>query len=335
MDSAPPRKTKRTIIPLIVVVFVLGLAGGYLLNSDFFPTHTSFAPDVEEKADNYTFVNPLLFCGDQNNVSNATANDLKELLDNAIATMKNGGKLTDGAVYFRDLKNGPWATVNGDFKAPPASLLKVPLAMSLYKHEESHPGFLEQTVVATQPPTLNQREHFKSGNHLVQGNSYKINDLMGFMLTDSDNDAMNLLGTMLDTKEMEDSLSIMGIPLPNGDGSGYQIDARTFASFFRVLYNASYLNAPNSEKLLTTLSKSSFQDGIVAGVPKGVQVSHKFGERYGEDGTAFLSDCGIVYKQNQPYVLCIMTKGNDAQNLADVIKSISKTVYDRLEQGDQ
>lgn len=333
MDT-PSRRGLRFPAVFSVFFVLLGVGIGYVLNSDLFPTHTSFVSDIAETSKTYSFVNPLLFCGDQNNVSNATANDLKSLLDAAMNTLQASGKLTDGSVYFRDLKNGPWASVNSGFKAPPASLLKVPLAMSIYKHAELKPGFLDTQLVASQPITLNQREHFKSGTHLVQGNSYSIHDLIGFMLSDSDNDSMSLLGSTLDAKEMEDSLITMGVSVPDGDGTSYQIDTKTFSSFFRVLYNASYLTASDSEQLLKILSTSTFRDGIVAGVPEGTQVSHKFGERYADDGTAFLSDCGIVYKENQPYALCIMTKGNNADNLAESIKTFSKIVYDRLEKKD-
>jgi hypothetical protein len=44
-----------------------------------------------------------------------------------------------------------------------------------------------------------------------------------------------------------------------------------------------------------------------------------------------LHDCGIIYRANNPYVICIMTKGLDQSVLAQVIADISKIVYDYVE----
>jgi hypothetical protein len=75
------------------------------------------------------------------------------------------------------------------------------------------------------------------------------------------------------------------------------------------------------------LAKSTFTEGIVAGLPQGMTVAHKFGEAELPDGTLQLHDCGIVYKPNQPYLICVMTKGSNFDTLAGVISHISKTVY--------
>jgi hypothetical protein len=43
------------------------------------------------------------------------------------------------------------------------------------------------------------------------------------------------------------------------------------------LFNASYLNRENSEKVLNLLTKTDFKDGLVAGVnDKNIAISHKF-----------------------------------------------------------
>jgi hypothetical protein len=74
--------------------------------------------------------------------------------------------------------------------------------------------------------------------------------------------------------------------------------------------------------------ESTFTQGIVAGVPAGTRVSHKFGEFSAGTNLKQLHDCGIVYKPAHPYILCVMTQGNDFNNLAATIAKISKTVWD-------
>ena len=82
----------------------------------------------------------------------------------------------------------------------------------------------------------------------------------------------------------------------------------------------------DSEKALDILSKTTFNDGLVAGVDKGITVSHKFGEYVGQQ--IELHDCGIIYYPENPYFLCIMTRGDNLDNLKDVIKNISGQIYD-------
>jgi len=79
---------------------------------------------------------------------------------------------------------------------------------------------------------------------------------------------------------------------------------------------------------LEFLSQVEFKEGIVAGVPRDVVVSHKFGERGTADSnTLQLHDCGIVYYPSNPYLLCVMTRGSDFEKLKEVIKTISATIY--------
>lgn len=99
----------------------------------------------------------------------------------------------------------------------------------------------------------------------------------------------------------------------------------------RVLFNATYLNDANSEKALVLLSKATFDKGLTAGVPSTIVVSHKFGEHVnGADGvinSVELHDCGIVYYPKNPYLLCVMTRGKNINDLQNTIKEISNTVY--------
>jgi hypothetical protein len=44
-----------------------------------------------------------------------------------------------------------------------------------------------------------------------------------------------------------------------------------------------------------------------------------------------LHDCGIVYFPDNPYIICVMTRGDDVNELAPVVAHISKMVYDEFE----
>jgi len=99
------------------------------------------------------------------------------------------------------------------------------------------------------------------------------------------------------------------------------------------LFNATYLNKELSEKALEILSKINYKDGLIAGLPNDIQVSHKFGITSTNKGGVSkkeLHDCGIVYTDT-PYLICVMTKdSNNIQNPQNLIKNISAMVYNQL-----
>ena len=88
-----------------------------------------------------------------------------------------------------------------------------------------------------------------------------------------------------------------------------------------------------SEKALRLLSQPFFKKGLIAGLPANIPIAKKFGERSFSAAPADptsqkeLHDCGIIYYPSHPYLLCVMTKGNNFDRLADTIKDISQTVY--------
>jgi hypothetical protein len=289
--------------------------------------------ETSESGVSYKFINPLLFCQDQNiNLSNQGASVMENAVGSYITQEKNNGDLIDASFYFRDLNGGPWALVNPDFRSIPSSLLKVPTAISVYQHAEQDPKFLSTKVTFAGGTGLNRSEHFQPREEIQPHTTYTTEDLVRYMLEDSDNEALLLLTNMMDLQELTDSYTHFGIELPqSADKKGYTMTVKTYASFFRILYNGTYLTQSNSEHLLSLLSQSSFIRGLVAGLPQGMAVAHKFGEASLPNGILQLHDCGIVYKPNQPYLICVMTKGTNFDTLAGVISHISETVYQILQ----
>ncbi len=85
------------------------------------------------------------------------------------------------------------------------------------------------------------------------------------------------------------------------------------------------------------MSQTDFTEGIVAGVPQGTLVSHKFGVRTVASheltpdsqmvSNHELHDCGIVYYPNNPYFICVMTQGKEFNSLQSVIQGASELVW--------
>ncbi len=302
------------VLACLIVVWLLSLAN-----------HTSIR-NIYESNKSYEFINPLLSCADTEYIplEAGKSRELHERVVDLVQRIESEGKVTEAGVYFRELHDGPWFGVNETAEFTPGSLLKVPLAMAVYRVAEDDPGLLAKSIVYEGAPSPD--EYFK-GPVIEAGTSYTIAELVRAMLVNSDNNAAFLLAGAIGMQNFDKSFSELGIKMPTS-GENYTTTVRSYASFFRVLYTATYLDRKASEELLSVLSQSAFTQGIVAGVPEGVVVAHKFGERaINGSMTVQLHDCGIVYAPGNPYLLCVMMRGNDFDTLAKSIAEVSSLVY--------
>jgi len=288
--------------------------------------------DLLQNADSGIFTNPLLACGDIDSLSVGLMQNLKDEVQSFFTKRISAGHVSHVSVYVRDLNNGPWFGLNEKEPLYPASLLKVPLLLAAYKVEEERPGFLDQEMNYTER-LVDAPQLFPPSQPLTPG-TYTVRELLRRAIVFSDNNATALLAIAIGPETALKVFEDFGIekPTPNVD---YQMLVRTYASFFRVLYNASYLSRSHSEEALALLAEIDFEDGLVAGVPDGVPVAHKFGEREAfnaENGDIQLHDCGIVYAES-PYLICVMAQGNSTEGILPVIREISKKVYARIGDG--
>lgn len=274
----------------------------------------------------YKYVNPLLEC-DIFNVS-MTTSGLLEKMRKTVAERLSSRELIGASMYFRDLNNGPWVGVNEETKFTPASLMKVPIMIAYFKSKETDPALSEKKVVYKEPAAMLQ--NIKDEYKFINGKEYTIDELVNIMILNSSNRAAELVLQNINATVIQKIFHDFNVPDPTGGATEDYMSVRNYASFFRILYNASYLNKENSENALALLAKSHFKDGLVAGLPVGVEVSHKFGERrfVTEAGDVKqLHDCGVVYANERRYVLCVMTRGRDFEELKKAIKDVSKIVY--------
>lgn len=317
------------VVVLLLLSFAFGyFVGDYIQHARFKKFVTTFK-NVRGDGDSFKFINPLIgsFSAPATDIGMFVnlKNDITEYLDNE----KDKGNLDSYSFYFKDLNSPLWFGINEDDSFFPASLFKLPVAIAIYKQSERDPEFLKKTFIYTKEiMELNKWSTSNEDTTLVVGNSYSVQDLVRIMLELSDNGAKDLLLTILDKRYLLDLFQATGLT-DTLQVSDFQISSRKYAFFLRVLYNSSYLNEENSEYILNLLSKSDFKDGLVAGIPKNIDVAHKFGVYYDASGKEMLHDCGIVYVPDDPYVMCFMTKGKDTEALLKIISSVSNIVYEQ------
>jgi beta-lactamase class A len=277
-----------------------------------------------------TYTNALLECEVARDSIAVQKKNFTPQLEDFVNTKKEQGRVSEMAVYFRDLNNGPVVGINQDFPFAPASLLKLPLLISYLLWAGEKPEVLDEQIVYRTPVDVGYVQEFPPGEELVEGKSYSARELLERMIRYSDNQAYVLLIKELPPKYEEDLFTLLGIDPSVFVDATKKITVRQYSSFFRILYNASFLSFKNSEDALALLTQTTFSKGLRAGVPPEIPIAHKFGERKTKEGIQQFHDCGIVYYPKFPYLICIMTRGNDSETLIDVIRDTSAFVYEQV-----
>jgi beta-lactamase class A len=280
----------------------------------------------------YKFINPLIGIDYGDEKDFVEFRPLREELDSYIIGL-SGKKVTDISVYFRDLTNGHWVGINENSEYDPASLYKLPIMIAYLQKVQSDPKILLKRF--TYESDWDILEEY---SQLEKGKSYTTDELIRMMIVLSDNGAKDVLVQNIDSRSITEIFSDLGIRLLTIENKTALVSAKSFSLFFRILYNTTYLNRGMSEYALKLLSEVEFKEGLQKGVSENIVVAHKFGD-YGfyENGKLHsyeLHDCGIIYKTDHPYFLCVMTKGFTPEDLKPVIGEISKIVFegvDRIE----
>ena len=253
---------------------------------------------------------------------------IRGYLETYLAQCIQSGEVSDVAVYLRNLNEGTWVGINEEWEFSAASLAKIPILFALLWKAQQDPSILAKPIryeTEIVPPAT---QLIFPEERLQVGSAYTVEDLLHRSIAYSDNVAGLLLLQQIDDKLFDQICSDLHLPTPNRASADYQLSAKSYSACFRILYSATYLNKELSEKALKLLTETAFRDGIVAGVPKNIAVAHKFGERGAGVAGMQLHDCGIVYDPGNPYLICIMTQGQDLGILKRKIKEISKIVYD-------
>lgn len=331
--NEPTTKWRKHLVPYLV--FTLGVFIGIVAWDTVLKAKKvrDKAGYVERREGQQNYINPLLACDIADDlISNPELIPFKEKIEQFLNTRLDKRWATKVGVYYRELNDGYWFSIGDTEKFIPASMRKVPLMIALLKQAEKDTNLLERRAKFDLSNDYNLNQNIKPSQTLMFGSNYTIRDLIYRMIVYSDNNAFTFLTKIVDPAQLDKVYSKLRLQNPRATADdGFQ-SVQTYESFFRILYNASYLNRDSSQWALDILSKSEFRTGLVSGVPQEVKVSHKFGEKSdATEGTVQLHDCGIIYYPRHPYLLCVMTKGPNFDLLNDVIANVSKITFTEVD----
>lgn len=223
-------------------------------------------------------------------------------------------------------------SVNGSARRVSASMIKLAvLACALDDASAGDLSLDEQLAVSD--------SDLVGGSGVVQSlgaGSYAVRDLIGYMISDSDNVATNVLIDRLGVERVNASVERRGL-------EGTVLARKMMDEAASAEGRENYMSSDDAAELLvevaceeqgsaelSALARDVLLDqhdepGIADGVPEDVAVAHKTGTLAGAE-----HDGGIVYAE-RPYVLVVMTEGLSEQEALECMARVSAAVYDASE----
>jgi beta-lactamase class A len=319
----------------IVFCSIIFLCLGMLLGWSFYKIGSMDGISLKAlRLEGYNFISPLLVCDTTDEKSKELepiGDKIRTLVDKKIQS----GDINIASVYVRDFNTGGTLNINPSEKYYPASLNKIPVLIAYLKAAEKDPEILGQKISLDESADGNANQEIMPKDYLKPGKAYTVEEALEKMIKYSDNNAFFLLADRIDIDILESTYKDLKISFPQEiDAPPDFMTAKDFSYFLRILYNATYLKKDFSEKALELLSDIDFKDGLVAGLPQNVLISHKFGLQTEEkNGIRYreLHDCGIIYNPERPYLVCVMSKGSsNLEKMEKTIQHISKLIYNDL-----
>ena len=244
-----------------------------------------------------------------------------------------GDKKDNAAFYVEDLNSGGWIGWKERDPFIPASLLKVPIAISVMKKVDEGDWALTTTF---QMESKYKDKYFGKLWETPDGTSMTIEQLMKEMIQNSDNTATRIFLDKLTSQEKDDVYYQIGMANPKTSSKDdptkplfSEFSPKDLATVFRALYNATYLTRESSNYILQTLTETKFDDVVPTEIPSDIKIAHKIGNYFNPDPARpkQYHDCGITYLPDHNYLYCVMTKGLEPKDAEQIITGISDRVY--------
>jgi len=139
----------------------------------------------------------------------------------------------------------------------------MPIFIAYLKWSEKNPDLLNQMFTpAVDSDEVSPDHVFIPQNALKMTQSYSVKKLLEEMIVKSNDVAMSTLLKNIPYSFLTQVDTDLGVLLPGEEEIRNSISLKEYSSFFRILYNVSYLSPASSEYALSLLTKTDFSQGI-------------------------------------------------------------------------
>jgi beta-lactamase class A len=287
---------------------------------------------------NNTFTNPYLSSNSARNLYWKPINSFKESISEYMEQTEAKYPNIQLSYYFRDLTNGQCISVGDSIRYSPASVMKLPIMMAIFRRLETDPDFLSRKIRYSNELWGNVVN--PDCAPLTEGKLYSIESLLERMIQQSDNVSTFILLDEIDIKSVKAIEAQMDLNFQVESNSPEdQLTISQCATFFRVLYNSTGLKKKNSERALKLLTGSTYKRGIRKAIPANIPFAQKYGIRTGktllpngEFEYRQLHQLGIVYHPSKPFIISVMIKYHDRELMDKIMYDLGKMTWDAIQE---
>jgi beta-lactamase class A len=267
------------------------------------------------------------------------------LWDKLTATIRDVDKGLDGVlgVAIEDLTTGKKFVLRGDEVFPQASSIKIAVLAELYHQNQLSAQGVSGKAKLSDMYTLETTDLVPDSDimsGLTPGITKITNrDLATMMVAVSDNSAANVLIDRVGIDNVNNFLQTLKLTRTRlrrkmmdlkaaSEGRENVSTPEEMMTLLEQIYHEHVLNKEMTEDFIKTLSTHK-DSWIARELPEGLRVADKPGSLEG-----VRNDVGIVFAQNRPYVICVMTtfmhNERDGENAISRISAAAYSVFDRL-----
>jgi beta-lactamase class A len=237
----------------------------------------------------------------------------------------------ENALDVFDLSTGFQTGFNATASMPAASTIKIPVMVEVFVQLQEGRFSLDRRV------TLLARDKDWGSGELCDasvGSTYPVSDLLEKMIDISDNTATNMLIRLVGRSNINASMYRLGLRRTHLAGD-IRTDGWTIRQMLRtspedlvrllaLMARRRLVDEWSSNEMISILEDDQFNTLLPEPLPEDVTIAHKTGSLFDT-----LNDAGIVYADDAPYVIAVMTTGLPSQDLGrSFIHSLSRLVYD-------
>jgi len=249
------------------------------------------------------------------------------------------------SVAFRDLATGETCSIEADRPTHPASTMKLPVMMEVYRQAAAGRLGLDDRIkvrnefaslVDGSPFALDPKDDSELTLYRRAGGEATVRELVRLMIAESSNLATNLLverASAASITAFARELGADGVAVLRGveDDKAYAkglnnvATARGLLVLLAALAEGKAVSPADSAEMMGILRGQKFREGIPAGLPPGVAIAHKTGSFRG-----VYHDAAVVeVAGRKPFVLVVLTRGIEDEKVAHkLVADIARAAFE-------
>lgn len=238
------------------------------------------------------------------------------------------------SVSFYDLDQGEGFSINGDDKAPSASMIKLLIMLKALDECDKGKINLEDTIKLDDYEKVDGSGILKE---LSRDHKFSIRELLTLMIIVSDNTATNILIDLLGKEEINKIGHDLGLDKTNLERKMMDSHAKekgldNFTSsneilkLLKMIYEKEFVSEDFSDFALDILLRQQERQRLQRYLPEDLKIASKSG-----DLDNLENDGGIFFTENKNYILVILVNQAESNVLAkEIIGEISLKIYKEI-----